>query len=509
MITNLNTPNKTKTLKEQAISSGIVTILSQFFKFTITTLSTVLLGRLLTPEDYGLVGMVSVIINFIILFKDIGFSTAIIQRQEITQVQVSTLYWINFCFSLLITLITIIISPLVSKFYSDSRLELICIVLALSFFISGLSVIHQSLLKRAMLFNKIAQIEIISVSIGVVSAIVLAIFSFGYWSLVLMQVITSIVNTILTFVYAKWKPDFRIKIDQELIKMVKFGGNITGFNLLNYFSRNADNIIIGRFMGAIQLGFYSRAYNLFMLPINQINGPVSSVAIPTLSKLTNEPQRYRKAYIKIIELLSLFTIPLILFLMLSSYEIIYIFLGEQWVNAAKVFTFLSILGLVQPISNSTGWLFATQDRTNDQLKWGYVSSLLTILSFIAGIPFGIEGVAASYAVSGILIRMPLLLYWVGRKGPIKTIDFYKVLFPKALCGMLVYIIMFFFLQLKFYIELPVLMKIVVSLFGTFVLFLSFLFVLPGSKGSVENIKLLLHFIIRKFKKERVKKVDKL
>src|SRR5678815_5297568 len=141
--------------------------------------------------------------------------------------------------------------------------------------------------------------------------------------------------------------------------MIRFGGNLTGFATINFFSRNLDNLLIGRFWGAQQLGLYSRAYQLMMLPIDQINEPITSVAVPSLSRMADSPEDYRRAYLRMLEKIAMLTMPAVALMIATSDWIVAIVLGPQWRDVGKLFTILGIVALIQPISNTTGWLFIT------------------------------------------------------------------------------------------------------------------------------------------------------
>jgi PST family polysaccharide transporter len=211
--------------------------------------------------------------------------------------------------------------------------------------------------------------------------------------------------------------------------MLRFGGNLTGFTTINYFSRNLDNLLIGRVWGAQQLGLYTRAYQLMGLPIDQINEPVTSVAVPALSRLTDSPESYRKAYLRMLEKIALLTMPCVVLMIVTSDWIIRIVLGSQWVGATQIFVLLGITALFQPIANTTGWLLISQGRTNHMLQWGLMSGPLIMASIVAGLPWGAVGVAASYAFTRVFIVDPLLYWFVGRRGPVRTTDFYRTMAP--------------------------------------------------------------------------------
>jgi O-antigen/teichoic acid export membrane protein len=422
----------------RAARGGVIAILSQALKFVITIGATSVMARLLTPQDYGLIGMVAFVTGFVSMYKDLGLSTATIQRNEISSEQISTLFWVNVLLSAGITLFTLAIAPLVAWFYGEPSLTWITVATACGFIISGLAVQHDALLRRQMRYFAIAVIGLTSLVVGYAVGILLAWYGFRYWALVASQLAVLSTTTILTISICRWVPGLP-KRNTGVRSMIKFGGNLTGFTTINYFSRNLDNLLIGRFWGAQQLGLYSRAYQLMALPLDQINEPVSSVAVPALSRLTDTPESYRRAYLRMLEKIALLTMPFVVLLIVTSDWIIHIVLGPQWSDTTKIFVLLGITGLFQPIANTTGWLLISQGRTNHMLQWGFMSGPIIMASIVAGLPWGAVGVAASYAFTRVFIVDPLLYWFVGRKGPVRTIDFYKTIAPfvvASVCALL-------------------------------------------------------------------------
>jgi O-antigen/teichoic acid export membrane protein len=412
---------------------GVIAILSQGLKFVITIAATSIMARLLTPQDYGLVGMVAFFTVFVSMYKDLGLSTATIQKDEINSEQISTLFWLNVLLSLGITLFTAAIAPLIAWFYGEPQLTWITIVTAVGFIISGLAVQHEALLRRQMRYFALAMISLTSMAMGYIAGIILAWQGFRYWALVASQLAVAATSTLLIFSFVRWMPGLP-KRDTGARSMIKFGGNLTGFTTINYFSRNLDNLLIGRFWGAQQLGLYTRAYQLMALPIDQINEPISSVAVPSLSRLVDSPESYRRAYLRMLEKIALLTMPGVVLLIVTSDWIIHIVLGPQWAGATRIFVLLGVTGLFQPIANTTGWLLISQGRTNHLLKWGFISGPLIMGSIVAGLPWGAVGVAASYAVTRVCIVDPLLYWFVGRQGPVRTMDFYRTIAPFVLAS---------------------------------------------------------------------------
>lgn len=419
----------------RAIRGGAFTVGSQASQFVIGLLATMVMARLLTPRDYGLIGMVTVVTGFLTIFKDIGLSRATIQRNVLTHDEASSLFWINGAVGVGIALLTAAIAPVIARFYGEPRLTNITIALACGFLVSGFSVQHQALLRRRMRFGILAANDVFSITLASVVGITMAFERMSYWAIVGNQLTFTISGAVLAWTVCRWRPSLP-KGSTPVREMLAFGGNITGFTVLNYFSRNTDDLLIGRFWGSQQLGLYAKAYQLLLFPLNQINLPIGGVAVPTLSRLVDEPERYRAAFARTLDKIVLITMPLVVFLMVCSDWLIAVVLGSQWVGAAKIFMWLAIAGFVQPIGYTTGWLFTSQNRTGELLRWGVMSSVLAVGSIAAGVHWGAEGVAKSYGLTSALITTPLNLWWVGRRGPVRTWDFYKTSAPFAISAII-------------------------------------------------------------------------
>jgi len=409
---------------------GAVTIATQAIKFFLSLGSTMILARLLTPNDYGLVGMVAVITGFMTMFRDLGLSTATIQKEEINEAQISTLFWINIAFSLAIMLITIALAPAVAWFYGETRLKWITIAYALGFLFGGVTIQHEALLKRQMRFTAIAIVEITSLLLGIGTAVVLGWYGAHYWALVASQLILALTYAVGVWSLCRWRPGRPVR-GSGIRPMLVIGRNITVFSIINYFARNLDNLLIGKFWGSLQLGFYSKAYQLLVLPIDQINAPIGSVAVPALSRLDGSPERYRRSYLRIVEKIAMITMPGMALMIATADWVVRIGLGAQWSAVAPILAVLGLSGLVQPVANTVGWLFISQGRTRHMLQWGLIGPTIIIVSIVAGLRWGAMGVAISYSSVLIIVVAPLLFWFAGREGPIKALDFYRTIAPAA------------------------------------------------------------------------------
>lgn len=430
-------------LKGRSVRGGVVTVLTQSSKMVFNLGALAVLARLLTPQDFGLIAMVATVTNLVTLFKDMGLSMATVQKAEIDHRQVSTLFWVNVGFSAAIALVIAALSPSIAWFYREPRLVPITLILAVGLGLSGLMVQHEALLRRQMRFTDLALVQVASMALGAGVAIAAAWGGAGYWSLVVKQLVEQLVSIVGVWVLCSWRPGWPGKLS-SIGDMLAFGGNLMGFNFVNYFARNLDNILIGWRWGALPLGLYDKAYQLFLFPIQQLNTPFAAVATPALSRLVDAPGQYRQAYLRVLDKLALLSMPFIAFTIASADWIIHLALGSQWSEASRIFAWLGITALVQPISNSTGWLFMTQGRTWQMFQWGIVGSLLSVVAIVAGLPWGAEGVAASYSISGLLIRTPLLFWFVCRQGPVRQTDLYRTIAPAALASVLSLLLLFGF-----------------------------------------------------------------
>ena len=471
-------------LKARSVRGGTITMAAQGVKFLLQMGSVVVLARLLTPNDYGLVAMVIAITGFVAMFKDMGLSMATVQKANINHSQVSTLFWINVLIGFGIMVITAAIAPAVAWFYGERRLMWITLALASAFLFGGLTVQHQALLRRQMRFGRLAAIEVISILVGISIAIVSASYGAGCWALVLMQLAIAITTAIGVWVACKWRPGLPVR-NSGVRSMLAFGGHLTGFSIVNYFTRNLDKILIGWRWGTQSLGLYSRAYSLLMLPLQQINTPISAVAIPALSRLQDKPERYRSYYLKAISLIALVTMPSVMFMIIMSENIIGVVLGEQWIGASRIFSILGISALIQPILNTTGWLYVSTGRTDRMFKWGIFASSLITVAFLIGLPYGSVGVASSYTTCFLLITFPCLWY-AFKYTPVDISSTAKALWPTVTGTLVVGVALGLFKTLIPVVSAGV-SGLVVGFGVTVVIFPSVLCVLARSLDPVLNI----------------------
>lgn len=410
----LGTEHLRPDLRGRSVRGGLLTLTSQGTQFLLQSVSTMVLARLLTPSDFGLVAMVSTITGLGQAFADLGLSEATIQRKEITHEQVSALFWINAAIGAGLMLVTVSVAPALARFYRQPRLIGITLLMSLTFLVGGLRVQPDALLKRQMRFSSLAVRDIAALGIGVFAAIAMAVRGFGYWALVALPLIVNFLQMALSWLMVNWRPGSPRR-KSNIGSMVAFGGSVAASYLMMTVNRSADNVLIGWHSGAGPLGLYSRAYNLLMLPVRQLSLPAGSVAVPLFSRLQGEPERFARSYLRAVNLIVWITAPVFSFLFVAAKPVIVLTLGNQWREAAPVFQILVISALAQLVLESTIWLFVSRGESGVLLKLLLVISPIIVGSFAIGLPFGISGVALSGSLA-LLAILPWMIKFAFRRS---------------------------------------------------------------------------------------------
>jgi O-antigen/teichoic acid export membrane protein len=417
---HLRTDHLLGDLRGRSIRGGAVTLTAQGVKFALQMGSTMLLARLLTPADFGLVAMVTTVTGFAAMFKDAGLSMATVQREEVTHAQISVLFWINVSLSMTVMCVVAALAPLIARFYEEPRLVAITLALSTTLLFSGLTVQHQALLRRQMKFKELAIIEILSTTAGFATAIVMAFAGFGYWSLVGAIAGSTLANCTLVWGISRWRPG-QPRRKSGVSDLLKFGGSLTGFNFINYFNRNLDNVLIGYYLGAGALGIYSKAYSLLLLPLRELNGPASAVLLPALSRLQSDPPRFRRAYLRAAGMLAYAGLAIVGFAFVAAPELILIVLGDGWEGATLVFRCLFLAAVAGALNVLPGWLFLALGRADRQLKWVVPGSIPILAGIVLGIPWGVVGVGLGCS-GGYFLSWIAGTWYASRGSPVKMKD---------------------------------------------------------------------------------------
>jgi len=407
-------------LKARTIRAGLARLCAQGAGLLLRLVSIVVLARLLTPSDFGLVGMVTAFTGVLTLVRDFGLSAAAVQRSSITEEQISTLFWINMLVGALMSLATAAIAPAIAHFYREPQLYWITLIVAVAFIFNAAGVQHSSLLQRQMRFTTWSVINVVSNIVGYVLAIAGAAMGYGYWALVAMPLATPLVATIGFWLTTAWIPGMP-RPSVEVRSMLHFGGTFTLSGLINYVAYNADKVIIGRAWGADALGLYGRAYQLISTPTDSLHGGMAEVAFSVLSRLQREPARLRSYFLKTFSLVLGLSIPITVMCALFANDLVLVLLGPNWEGSAEILSLLAPTVTIFAIMRPLDWLIHAIGLAVRHLKITLVFAPTMIIGYFIGLPYGPPGIAIAYSTVMGLWVIPYVL-WCVQGTPVSARD---------------------------------------------------------------------------------------
>ncbi|MFH1680970.1 MAG: lipopolysaccharide biosynthesis protein, partial [Candidatus Eisenbacteria bacterium] len=411
-------------LRRRSVRAGLLTFVSIGGRFALVVGSTMILARLLTPRDFGLVAMVASVTGFVAIVRDFGLSTAAVQSERLDHPSASSLFWVNVFVALSLAILTALAAPLIARIFREPKLTAIGVAMGGLTFIEGLAAQHQALLRRRMRFGALTACEVGSLGAGVVAAVILAHQGARYWSLVLLRFVAASVQAALLWSLCRWRPSATFRFE-EVRAFLGFGGRLTASRFVRYISRNADRFLVGRVLGAGVLGLYSKACGWLAAPFQLASWPVGRVAVPVLSRLQGEPARFRTYFRTGLAILASLGVPVIVFFFIDASEVILLLLGPQWTPAIPIFRLLAPVALAALFQMGFHWCFVSLGRADRQLRWELVSAAVTVAAFAVGLGWGAVGVAAAYSVASLLLLPPGVLYCF-RGTPLRPVDLLHV-----------------------------------------------------------------------------------
>jgi O-antigen/teichoic acid export membrane protein len=421
-----------KDLKEKTIRGGLARVLAQGASFGLRLASLMILARLLSPEDFGLVGMVTAFTGVLNLFRDFGLSTATVQRIDVTEEQLSTLFWLNVGVGLLLGIVAVVLAPAIANFYHEPRLRSVTAVLAIGFLFNAAGVQHSAVLQRDMRFTALATINVIALVVGTLIAVGMAKAGYGYWSLVAMTISLPLVATVGLWVAAAWFPGLP-QMRVGLRSMLRFGGTITLNGIVVYVAYNMEKVLLGRFWGADAIGVYGRAYQLANIPTDNLNSAVGEVAFSALSRVQNDPPRLRSYFLKGYSMVLALTLPITILCALFANDAILVLLGPKWKEAAPILRLLAPTILIFAMINPFSWLLFSIGKVERSLKIALVIAPLVVAGYLLGLKHGPKGVALGYSVAMGLWTLPHIA-WCVRGTSISFTDVIKTLSRPLISG---------------------------------------------------------------------------
>lgn len=396
-----------RSLTSKSVSSLVWETVSRFGQQGITLLSTAILAHLLTPASYGVMGMASPLINFAATFNDLGIPTAIVQRPKMGRQALSSLFWANLLFSTVVTLLLFLSAPLVAQFFRKPDVLTVFQVLSLTFLITGLGNVQHALFYGEMNLRPSAMAQIASSLAGLIVAVIMAVKGMGVWSLVGSALVSRVVDTVLMWVLHPWRPLFMLRWD-DCRTCIEAGLPLSGFGIVNFFARNADNLIIGRSLGPALLGYYQNSYSLMYYPQQAIIMTLANGMLASFSQVREDIARFRQALLRLSLLVAFVLFPAMLGMAATADLIVKVVLGPQWGPAGPILTILAIAGFLQTVSAPVALAYVPTGNAGVMFRWSLVTTTLTVSGFLVGALWGITGVAVSYAVVQAILVLPNL-----------------------------------------------------------------------------------------------------
>jgi O-antigen/teichoic acid export membrane protein len=400
-----------KNLKEKTIRGGLARLCAQAANFILRLGSLMVLARLLGPKDFGLVGMVTAFTGVLTLFRDFGLSSAAVQQSNVTEEQISTLFWINLLVGVLFGLVTVVMAPALAAFYHDPRLSGVTVVVAVGFLFNAAGIQHSALLQREMRFTALAVVGVVSLIVSTAIAIVGAKAGYGYWALVAMTVALPLTATVGFWLTTGWVPGMPRR-RAGIRSMMRFGGTLTLNGLVAYLAYNSEKVLIGRFWGADAIGIYGRAYQLINIPTDNLNSAVGEVAFSALSRVQDNPILLRRYFLKGFSLVLGLTLPITIACALFADDVVFVFLGPKWKDTTAIFRLLAPTIAIFAIINPLGWLLNSIGLVARGLKIALVFAPLMIAGYVVGLPYGPKAVAFAYSAVMTLWVIPHILWCV-------------------------------------------------------------------------------------------------
>lgn len=398
-----------QTLRQAAVRGAGATIAGQVGSFALQIGSVIILARLLTPNDFGVVTMVT---TFSLLFRSFGvngFTELVMQRDELTHALASNLFWVQLAIGTLLTLVFAASGRLLALFYHDPTVAPVALGMSLTIGTGCLGWIHLGLLQRGMRFRATAIINVVGQLLLVVVTIVLAIAGWHYWALVWGSVTQVVAVAVGAWIMCEWVPSLPTH-SPGTSSGFKFAMNVYAHFAFSYSTRNTDNLLVGWHYGARALGFYKKAYDLFVLPETQLLSPISAVAVTTLSRVSHDREQFQRYFLRLVSTLALLGMGIGADFALVGKDIIRFLLGPGWDEAGRIFALFGPGIGVMLLYNTHGWVHLSIGRPERWLRWGLMEFACTASLFLLALHWGPSGIALAWTLSYFMLMFPGFWY---------------------------------------------------------------------------------------------------
>lgn len=420
-------------LGRASLRSGVIFVTARGINIFVQLASTIILARLLSPHDFGLVAMVLALVGFAPLLIDFGTTDASVQKTHIGQDDISSLFWLNVAIGIALTVLLAGSSGMIARFFGEPSLARIALVLSLTFVMAALSTQHYALMRRAMQFRRIAIIDISANVIGSVASIAMALADWGYWSLVAKPIVTAALVAIGAWLSCPWVPG-RPRFTPAVRELIGFGFGVTGFTMTDYVTKSADRLVIGYVYGAGPLGYFQNAFNIYNNLLSILTEPLHNIAVSGLSKLRNNVDELKRAWTTALSSLSFFSAAIFSVLAVTAQDFVVILLGQKWAPAGALLCIFAVRGIAHSVERTLGWIHVAAGQAHRWMRWGFVSAGCQMIALAAGLPFGLTGIAVAYAIAMFGLFVPALVY-SGRPVGIGSKDVLQAVGPQTVAAL--------------------------------------------------------------------------
>lgn len=367
----------------------------------------VLLARILSPQEFGIYALLMVFVSFSQILAQMGTASAVIYFDDLSDRFLSTAFYFTVGTSLVVYLLLFSAAGFLADFMDEAALRGLLQLIGLVLVINSLSMIQRALLEKKMDFRKVILVEKSSLLVSSGIGITAAILGFGAKSFVMMALSQAILQLMGFTIFGRWRPRWMFGV-RELRRMLSYSLNLVGFTIINYFARQSDNFLVGKFIGSGALGIYSVAYRIMLYPLENVSRVLIRVLFPAFSEVKHDNARFKRGYVQAISFIALVTFPLMLGLLVVAPLFVDVVFGEGWEELAPLLMILSLVGLQQSIVTTVGSIYLAKGTTGMMFWIGGINAVVTVLFFIGGVWFGIRGMAIAYLIANLLMLYPNL-----------------------------------------------------------------------------------------------------
>lgn len=421
-----------KSFRERTLSGALWSVTSQAGRQAVLLVSNLVLARLLTPQDFGLVATVLIFVNFAIILAEQGFGDALIQRPEISEEHLSSIHWLNVAVGAAFTAAFIAGAPLIARVFREPALIPLTRAAAWIFAINSFGMVRSNLLTRHLSFKTLAKVEISAAWAGALAAVALAWRGWGAMSIAVQAIVSSVVTVLALRGLSDWRPRLTFR-RSAVADLFGFSSASVAGSVTTYWVRNIDNVLVGYVLGQGPLGVYTRAYSVMLFPLSRVSRVLSRVMFPSLSIIQDDRPRIRGLFLRMTRVIALVTFPIMLGVAASARAFVGVVFGPQWGEMVPVLRILAVVGMVQSVTTLLVNIYMSQNRTGLRLRVILPIQAAQVLGIVIGLKWGILGVAGGYAIAS-LATAPVECYYAGILIGMSLTDFLSNLSGVFLCA---------------------------------------------------------------------------